>query len=870
MRFTPRVLTLYAVVTLCLLTLAIPATNAQTAYFIDGYHGGIYGHFPRWQTRFMVDQLTENPDWKINLEIEPETWDSVKVYDPEAYHRFKEALADPALAERIEFVNPAYGQPYLYNISGESVIRQFEYGIRKINEHFPSVRFTSYSTEEPCFTSALPQVLTSFGFQYASLKNPNTCWGGYTRGYGNGPVNWTGPDGTQIETIPRYAAEQLEDSSTWQTTAWANAEDYIQACLAAGIENPIGMCLQDAGWDGGPWLGKAKQTYQPSEYTTWRDYFQNEAIQPSQTWNFSQEDIQVSLMWGSQVLQKLAQQVRVAENKVIMAEKMAALSSFYQPMPWPKKSFDEAWRTLLLAQHHDCWIVPYNGRKNDTWADKVVAWTGTTNQTSDSIMQVAAQNLASEQPPTGDRQYIQVFNTLLANRNEMASVALPDGWDDTEVIVTDQKNQPVVSQVINLPNEDKKELLFSAEVPSTGYATFTMKKGKASNTKGATVQVEKNDIHVIETDLYKITIDSKQGGSIKSLIAKELDNREFVDKNNARSFNEIRGFFYEQDRFFSNVDQAAKVQILENGPLMVRLQIDGKIDVHPYTQIITVKQGDKKIDFDLTIDWQGNPSIGQYSQAENYEAIDREKAFYNDQYKLLTLFPLNLPAQKVYKNAPFDVTESHLDNTFFNRWDSIKHNIVVNWVDVTDDADKYGLALFTDHTTSYTHGTNHPLGLNLQYSGKGLWGRDYKITGPTQVHYAIVPHEGTWKEAELWTESTKWNEPLFTTLLDASLPKDQKSLIETSGSGWEVTTMKADENGLLVRLFNAEAGEETQKIIVDGMVQKAELLALDGRVIGSLKVQEEANSKSAISLAIPPFGIQTIRLGIRANDESQE
>ena len=52
--------------------------RAQQAYFVDGYHGGIYGHYPvKWKTQFIVDQLSMHPDWRICLEIEPETWDTV-------------------------------------------------------------------------------------------------------------------------------------------------------------------------------------------------------------------------------------------------------------------------------------------------------------------------------------------------------------------------------------------------------------------------------------------------------------------------------------------------------------------------------------------------------------------------------------------------------------------------------------------------------------------------------------------------------------------------------------------------------------------------------------------------------------------------
>jgi alpha-mannosidase len=84
----------------------------------------------------------------------------------------------------------------MYNVSGESIIRQLAlWHGRRLRRHFPTAVFTTYSSEEPCFTSALPQILKSFGYKYASLKNPNTLWGGYTRAHGGELVNWVGPDG---------------------------------------------------------------------------------------------------------------------------------------------------------------------------------------------------------------------------------------------------------------------------------------------------------------------------------------------------------------------------------------------------------------------------------------------------------------------------------------------------------------------------------------------------------------------------------------------------------------------------------------------------------------------------------------------------
>ena len=243
--------------------------DAQQAYFIDGYHGGIYGHYPVGQTAFIAQKLRQNPNWNINIEIEPESWEVVRQRDPEGYEAFKRLFKDQSVESgRIEYVNPTYAQSYFFGTSGESAIRQFEYGIRLIRKHFPEAVFTTYSAEEPCFTSCLPYILKSFGFSYASTKNPNTMWGGYVSAYGGELVNWVGPDGTRLTTVPRYACEDLQPGSCWQSISWFNTEDYIHKCLDAGIQHPVGMCIQDAswshGWDKGPWLGQ--DTIQPIYY----------------------------------------------------------------------------------------------------------------------------------------------------------------------------------------------------------------------------------------------------------------------------------------------------------------------------------------------------------------------------------------------------------------------------------------------------------------------------------------------------------------------------------------------------------------------------------------------------------------------------
>lgn len=818
-----------------LLTAAAQASFAQEHYFIDGYHGGVYGHYPHGYTQFVTGQLQANPYWKINLEIEPETWDRVKTEEPEAYAAFKQLFADQSSGGRIEYVNPAYGQSYLYTGSGESMIRQFSYGIQKLREHFPGAEFTTYSSEEPCFTSALPQVLRSFGFKYASLKNPNTCWGGYTRAFGvelqdpggSKPrafggelVQWQGPDGSRLLTVPRYSSEALLPNSTWQTTAWNNGREYIRSAQAAGIENPVGMCLQDAGWRNGPWLK------QHAKYETWRNYIGHIANHSNTPiWKVSQEDIQVSLVWGAQVLQRIAQQVRAAENKLISAEKYAAITMLCDRAAWPQQQLDTAWKTLLLAQHHDCWIVPYNGREGDTWIDKVQRWTDNTLAVSDNILQKNNQHTT----------YIRVLNTTAQPREEW--VQLPEGlqWK-----VTNSNGKPVETQQGRM----------KATVPPMGFSIYKLQP--ATGEINQPVRKE-NHLLQIETDLYHAEIDPAKGGVITSLVVKAT-GKEIVDKKSPRGFNELRGYFYNENAWRSSMDTAATVHIRESNKAGTFVEINGFIAGHPFTQQVIFTNGRRRIDMKVKINWKGNPGIGAYSQADNYSAEAYHKAFYNDSCKLQVLFPLHLTKQQLCKDAPFDVTGSRLENTFFSSWDSIKNNVILHWADVSDGNN--GMALFTDHTTSYVHGKDYPLGLTLQYAGRALWGRDYDITGPTAVSYAIVPHQGNWETGSISNEETSWCEPLQ--VLPSAGGKDF-SLLALQDKNWQVSALLMDGTDLLIRLYNPGGNNSESVLTFNGAATAALMEQLDGAA-GKVLPQRKTSGKTIIRLAIPRFGIRTIRL----------
>jgi len=827
--------------------------SGQQAYFVDGFHGGIYGHYPvEWNTKFMADLISKYPEWRMCLEIEPETWDTVAVRTPDDYALFRKIATN----RRVEFTNPAYAQPYCYNVSGESIIRQFYYGIKKIKSHFPDVEFVTYSVEEPCFTSGLPQILKQYGFKYAVLKCPNTCWGGYMAPYGGELVNWIGPDGSSILTVPRYECEELEKNSVWQTTAWSNDSGYLKACFKQGIEHPVGMTFQDAGWKGGPWIGKGDSIKNNSKYVTWREYFENISNgSTTDNYRLSQEDVRTSLMWGSQVLQRIARQVRHSENSLAMAEKMGVIANLSNNYRYKQKTLDEAWRTLMLAQHHDSWIVPYNRlRQQKTWADQIQLWTTATDSLCRGIISEAEKSFSSGKV-LKKGLYLRVYNTPGIARSEIVSTKLPQGLTGSNLKVTDATGKEIDNFVTTGANGEPT-LLFEAAVPAFGYATYFVEPIQKITKKNTNKNVNKPDDTVLENSLYRMVIDPLRGGVIKSLVAKKEGAKEFADSGSEFSIGELRGFFYDEGVFHSSTETTATVTVTQDNPFEKSVRIQGYIASHPFTQTITLKEGQRKIEFDLAIDWKNNVGIGEYRQTDAYK--NNRRAFYNDRFKLNMLFPVNLKSPTLYKNAPFDVCRSKQDNTFYNTWDSIKHNIILNWIDLTEGDNKKGFALLSDHTTSYSYGDDVPLGLTVQFSGNGLWGRDYRIDGPTNLRFAIIPHSGEWDKSGIPDESLRWNEPLICSFLPETELKNA-SLIDICDTGYEISAAYLSGDDIVVRFFNASGNMAPQTIKFGTPLSKIEEIDLNENTLATLK-PVKTSTGTELKLVIPRFGLKTLRL----------
>ncbi|HXE11059.1 MAG TPA: hypothetical protein VN633_03005 [Bryobacteraceae bacterium] len=190
------------------------------------------------------------------------------------------------------------------------------------------------------------------------------------------------------------------------------------------------------------------------------------------------------------------------------------------------------------------------------------------------------------------------------------------------------------------------------------------------------------------------------------------------------------------------------------------------------------------------------------------------------------------------------------------------NTIVLNWVDIVDHAGNIGLALLSDHTTSYAEGKEHPLSLVMGWGWEGgFWWGKCSLRGLQEMKYALVPHTGLWDRAELWRETAEWSEPLLSRIsasdTGASGPPN-KSLLRVHSPGVELTSLAVSGRDLLARFFNAESASEQHNISIGVRPESVEVVELDGRVSGTLKPSQQ------IQIRIPRFGIKTLRFSALA------
>lgn len=821
-------------------------------FYMDGYHGGIYGHMPFGSIRDILDTMKEIPDWKIHLDIEPVSFDYLKERDLEAYEELSEYINK---GERAEIVAGTYGQPYGWITDGESFIRHLILGREVLKKHYPNINIETYAVQEPCWSSFLPQVLLQLGYKQASLKNASTAWGGYCESYIDGNsktaeiINWAGPDGSFIPTIPRYACEDAV--CVYATEARDSTKEWMEKCNNNGIENPTGMYFQDLGW-----RARTGTNGEHIEFSLIKDYFNNKSNSNIPYWQPGQEIFRCALPWGDKVLVDLSKKVRKLEKDILLNERLIAFASLYGNDKNEEK-LKEAWEYLLLTQHHDGWICA----SDETWKSHTLARVFAAENIIGSLERSAFESLNRLSPESDADKYetVTVFNPLATKEKRIITVDVTahKGTKGFEVYDNGEKipSQAIEVRAYRDSTFNAGRVVFEAELPAFGIKTFIIKEVKNETELLNNIAFkDESDIITLENSLVRITFSKKHGGAITSYFDKN-QRVELVPKN--QFFNEFKGFFINENRFCSSTESPAECIINYAGDMEAALTFKGKISNTPYVLKYVLNANSGYLDTEVYFNFPENTLIGEpylMDDSEDLKKFDPHRTYHDGRYRLNAYFPTTFKQKFIDKDCAYDVCRSKLTDTHFKSWYEIKHNILIHWVDTTDE--NSGLCILADHTTAYTHGENENLGLTLAwgYDG-GFWWKRRALQGGHRISYRILPHKGNWKNADLWHECEKYLHNPLAKRIPLAINTDY-SLLSVETKGIELEAFYTAKGEYYFRVFNA--GENTEAKFTIDKSKFCGILPVtpEGKAAGAELNEIEGNFIDVV----PPFGIRTYKL----------
>jgi alpha-mannosidase len=250
--------------------------------------------------------------------------------------------------------------------------------------------------------------------------------------------------------------------------------------------------------------------------------------------------------------------------------------------------------------------------------------------------------------------------------------------------------------------------------------------------------------------------------------------------------------------------------------------------------------------------YTGIPRIEIQTWIENNEKFVRYQV----------LFPTTIKNGKTVHEIPFGSLE---------RPDAVEFP-AQNWADYSDSSK--GLAvlnrgipgnLTSDSTmllslmrsariASYGYGGGYERGMS---SDTGL-----QMGANITFDYALVAHEGDWKQAQIYRQGQDYNNPLICRKAGVHAGKLPKSwgLMEVSKPNVVITSLKpGKDNSIILRLYEA-SGEETTGV---SLKSKAKILAVnEANLIEDTGVKMKFSGNS-FQFDLKPFEIKTFKLKLQ-------
>jgi alpha-mannosidase len=671
-----------------------------------------------------VELMNRFPDYTY-AQDQAVVFDMVEHYYPELFKN----IVEKAKTGNFIPVSSSWVQNDENVIDGESLVRQFLYGQKYSKQKFGHYIRVAWQPDVFGHPVSMPQIAKKAGIDLYLFNRPHDP---------NRPpiIWWQGLDGTRIlgYTTPGEYTQPMDHEHT-TVLGMKNAD-------RAGVKNI--MVLYGMGDHGGgpnpedvsgiAKLNASAEDVQvkPTNVSNYVDLLLTEK-KDFPTYN-KELNFVFPGCYTTQVDMK--RHNRQAEQLLLNAEKMSELAVFFDYRDYyPNRDITEAWKIALLDQAHD---LAAGSGIGPIYADAARQYQEVFER-GNRALDFSLENLGLQVDTRGDGIPLIVYN--------------PQSWDRTDLVIADisafslpahpvavhgEEVAPI--QILKGPTKvgsrETATIAFVAhKVPQMGLKLYRI-LGRPETAVSSPLQVGGGSHPFLENEFLRVEL-NPDTGNIARLYDKASQREAFHGEGNslvaledtaerAKSISvEYAGPAWDIGLTGKkwDLDKAAKVEIVEQGPARATLRVVRRFRDSEFTQDISLQAGIPRVDVEISSDW-------------------RERATF-----MKVNFPLAVSSTKVSSDVPYGAIE---------RDQAGNEMVMGKWVDISEA--NYGVAILNNGRNGFDAKEN-VIRLSLI---RGPWAPDPRADeGVHNVDYSIYPHRGSWRDGKVAFQAMGFNSPLL-------------------------------------------------------------------------------------------------------------
>lgn len=760
--------------------------------------------------------MDDYPDYSF-IQSQPQLYQFIKERYPQLYQEIKKRIDEG----RWEVEGAMWVEADCNLTSGESLVRQIVYGKQFIKEEFNQDSQILWLPDVFGYSAALPQILKKTNTPY--FMTTKISWNQFNQ-IPCDTFYWKGIDGSEVLTHFITTVSEAYSPTPYYTTYNGLLDPFSikgswKRYLQKDINDEVLVAYGYGDGGGGPTiemlenakrLNKGLPGMPKVESTTPKAFFQKleNTIADKKVPKWMGE---LYFEYHRGTYTSMAQNKkynRQVENLLQSVEKIYSLLDLEK---YPQAELEKMWKLTLLNQFHD--ILPGSSIKEVY--DQTDSEYEQTIETAERLI----DELVSDSDNNQAENKLWLFNPLGIERNMIVETELASN----EAIEVD--GQILHTQVTS----ENKVLVEVPNVPS--LSSQDMKIVKVPTIEK---QVDSELSKTIETSFYILEFNDEY--DLVSVYDKK-NHREIIPQGEI--FNQLNVYedlplnydAWDIDIYYKEkvwpVKSVKQAKLIEDGPIRKTLLVERVYEESTISQKIHLYENNGRIDFETEVDW-------------------------HQQHLLLKAeFPVEVHSYK----ATFDIQFGNIERPIHENtsWDKARFEVSgQKWVDISEGG--YGVSVITDSKYGFNV-SYQKIGISLIKSATDP--NPEADQGKHTFTYSILPHEGTWQEADTVEQSLDLNVPGISRITK-NIPQAEKTFGKVLQKNILIDTVKKSEDGkaTIMRAYEFHNKRTTGVFEIEDIYEKAVLCDLLENELQELELSNGGN----LTVEFAPFEIQTIKL----------